>query len=173
MVTGRFFARHTDTGALTDADSLPTAAIYLNGTVAGSVTVTITNITTGIYTYSFTLPADWSRGDHIQCEVSATVDSTSDIGTVIEFTLESALGLEFTVDDTSITPTTTYCALNDGPAGDDVLNGRFLVFSSGANKGLALPISDYNGTTKQVNFATAWPTAPVDGDQCEVIGLTV
>lgn len=52
----------------TDADSLPTAALYLNG-VVNAAAVTVTHVSTGLYKYSVTLPT-LATGD--QCQICAT-----------------------------------------------------------------------------------------------------
>lgn len=72
----RFSTRNPNTGASTNADSLPTAVLYLND-AATAVTVTITNVKTGIYLSSFTLPT-LAIGDVVELEITATVSSIVD-----------------------------------------------------------------------------------------------
>lgn len=70
--TSTFEVRGTS-GALQNADSLPTASVYRNG-VLTVLSVTVANLSTGVYQYSFSVPA-WNTGDAVDVHVSATVDS--------------------------------------------------------------------------------------------------
>ncbi|MCG5559902.1 hypothetical protein, partial [Klebsiella pneumoniae] len=54
-ITVLFTTRVFATGVGTNADSLPTGTLYVNGT-ADAVTVTVTNIDTGRYKAQVTLP---------------------------------------------------------------------------------------------------------------------
>lgn len=66
------FSILSSTGALADADSLPTAVLSVNGT-NDAATVTITNKSTGRYKGSVTIPAGCAAGDNIDINISATV----------------------------------------------------------------------------------------------------
>lgn len=70
------FTTRAASGAITDADSLPTATLHVNGAAAAEV-VTVTNIRTGVYRASVTLPA-LSAGDIVEVLAAATVDGISD-----------------------------------------------------------------------------------------------
>lgn len=174
-VTNRFFTRDPSTGSLTDADSLPTGAIYREGTLDATATVTVTKVasTTGIYTYSYTLPADWSAGNLVRLEISATVAGESDIAGLDQFTLsEIEPGTTFTVDDTTVTPTPTQFALDaSAPDGDDELVGQLVMFTSGTLKGVTpKTVATYTGATRLATFDTAWPSAPAAADRGLAIG---
>lgn len=67
------FTTHDATGAATNADSLPTASVYRNGTLDAAVTVTVANLATGLYSAVCTLPSGYAAGDSVQVVVSATV----------------------------------------------------------------------------------------------------
>jgi hypothetical protein len=75
-VTVVFTTRRFDTGAATNADSLPTGTLYVNGT-ADAATVTVTNITTGRYKAAVTLPT-LAVGDVVDLNINATVNSVTD-----------------------------------------------------------------------------------------------
>lgn len=64
-----------DTGAVANADSTPTGTLVVNGTDNGA-TVTITNVDTGRYKASVTLPT-LSVGDIVELSIAATVNSVS------------------------------------------------------------------------------------------------
>ena len=86
----RRFATRDASGVAVDADSTPTAAAYVNGTLDGSVTVTVTDVGTGEYTISFTAPGTWSVGDDVEIRVAATVDALADWEIVYSGTVRKA-----------------------------------------------------------------------------------
>ena len=74
-ITVTFTLQRFDTGAASNADSLPTGTLYVDGT-SNAATVTITNITTGLYKAAVTLPS-LSTGNRCEIVVSATVNSVA------------------------------------------------------------------------------------------------
>jgi hypothetical protein len=79
-ITALFTTHSATTGAATDATGTPTGTLYVNGTSNGA-TVTVTNITTGLYKAALTLPS-LSAGDSLALRISATVSGVSAIGVV-------------------------------------------------------------------------------------------
>ncbi len=79
-VTVLFTTRVFSTGVGTNADSLPTGTLYVNGTANGA-SVTVTNISTGLYKAAVTLPT-LAVNDIVSIEISATVNSVADTGTI-------------------------------------------------------------------------------------------
>lgn len=61
------------TGAATNADSTPTLAVYRNGILDSGVSVTVTNPSTGEYTFTFTIPGGYALGDLVSVRATATV----------------------------------------------------------------------------------------------------
>lgn len=59
-------------GALTDADSLPIATLVRNGDNTGE-SITVTNISTGVYKLAFTIPVAWTLKDTVEVRVVAIV----------------------------------------------------------------------------------------------------
>src|SRR5690606_11686039 len=84
------FHVHSASGALSDADSAPSAVVVRNGTADATPTVTITNVATGIYRASGTVPAGYAAGDLVQIRVTATVESESTSGLVALGVLDGA-----------------------------------------------------------------------------------
>ena len=76
-------------GSLKNADALPTGAYYEDGVIDGGVTVTIANLSTGLYTASFTVAAGATDGQQIDVLVNATVDSVSGAAVVFSETLDN------------------------------------------------------------------------------------
>jgi hypothetical protein len=75
-VSGRFATSDPGDGAARDADSLPTATLYVDGADTATV-VTVTNVTgTGAYSWSATLPA-LTAGQMVGVNVVATVDAVT------------------------------------------------------------------------------------------------
>jgi hypothetical protein len=79
---GRFYISDPDTGALANADSLPTGALIKNGDVDSGVSVTISNVSTGIYKFSCTVPSNYSEGDLVNIQISGTIGGISFAGTL-------------------------------------------------------------------------------------------
>lgn len=76
-IEDQFTLRSVETGEAANADTLPTAVLVRNGTDTAE-TVTIANVTTGIYLLSATIPADWVPYDLVGIRVRATVDGVLD-----------------------------------------------------------------------------------------------
>lgn len=67
------FPVSSSTGALTNADALPTASLMHNGTADGTVVVTVVNVSTGIYKATCTIPGSYAGGDSIATLIDATI----------------------------------------------------------------------------------------------------
>lgn len=72
------------TGAATNADSTPTAALWRNGASTGAVAMTVTNVQTGLYLAEGVIGAGWSYGDDVTCLGTVTVDGVPGPPTVLE-----------------------------------------------------------------------------------------
>jgi hypothetical protein len=79
-VTILFSTRVFATGVGTIADSLPTGTLYLNGTANGA-TVTVTNISGGLYKAAVTMPT-LAIGDEVELAITATVSTITDTAIV-------------------------------------------------------------------------------------------
>jgi hypothetical protein len=79
-ITVLFTTHSSATHAFQDADATPVGTLYINGT-ANAATVTVTNITTGRYKASVTLPAP-TVGDVRDLLIAATVDGIADGGVI-------------------------------------------------------------------------------------------
>lgn len=79
-ITKIFTTRNFTTGAAANGDSTPTGTLYVNGT-ADAASVTVTNITTGVYKAAVTLPT-LAVGDVVDLRIAATVNSVSDNGVI-------------------------------------------------------------------------------------------
>ncbi len=87
--TAQFTTHATETGAATNADALPTANATRNGTDDASFVLTVTNLATGRYKITGSVPASYVDGDLVQIVVNATIDSTSDTAIVDHFIIDS------------------------------------------------------------------------------------
>lgn len=87
-------------GVPVNADALPTAILNRNGVDSGE-TITITNEDTGVYKYSFTIPASFLVGDELNILITATIagnSSTSNkfLGTILYTSQQSTdISIEF------------------------------------------------------------------------------
>jgi hypothetical protein len=79
-VTVQFCVSDPDTAGLVDADSLPTGVLVLNG-ANNAATVTVANVSTGVYSASVTLPTI-TDGDELQIRIAATVATVAGGGVV-------------------------------------------------------------------------------------------
>lgn len=79
-VTVLFTTRVFATGVGTNADSLPTGTLYLNGTANGA-TVTVTNISAGLYKAAVTLPT-LAVNDEVEIVIAATVSTIADTAVI-------------------------------------------------------------------------------------------
>ncbi len=79
-VTVIFTTRVFSTGVGTNADSLPTGTLYVNGT-SNAASVTVTNISAGLYKAAVTLPT-LAVGDQVELIISATVSTIADAAVI-------------------------------------------------------------------------------------------
>lgn len=87
-VTVEFTTANPLSLAASNADALPTGTLYVNGT-ANAATITVTNITAGVYKAAVTLPAV-SAGDVVGMRISATVAGVAGEGIVWQETADTA-----------------------------------------------------------------------------------
>ena len=76
-----------------DADALPTAALYRNGTLDAEVTLTVTKKATGAYMVTGTLPATYAAGDWVAALVNGAIASVSLAAWVLTERLDDELHL--------------------------------------------------------------------------------
>lgn len=79
----------TDWDGPVDADALPTSVLIRNGSATATV-VTVTHVSTGIYTVSTTVPGGWSDGDWVQLLNTVVVDTITYLDTSVPEQLNSA-----------------------------------------------------------------------------------
>ena len=87
--TAQFTTQHPETGLASDADTLPTAIATRNGTDDTTFILTITNMATGRYKITGTIPATYSSADIIQIVVEATVNEIEATAIVDQFVIET------------------------------------------------------------------------------------
>lgn len=59
--------------AAVNADATPTVTVWRNGSLDGGVTPSVANISTGQYSFAFTVPSGYALGDVVQVKAAATV----------------------------------------------------------------------------------------------------
>lgn len=119
---GEFIVSHPTTSAATNADSTPSATMVQNGVDDEAVTLTVTNVETGRYKITGTIPSEYTAGDVIQVVVTATVNSINAAGIVDNFILDSVRFADvlsvagninaniLEVDDTAVDPSSDVSA---------------------------------------------------------------
>jgi len=146
-----FTTRNLVTGALADADPLPTAIVLRNGVVVTSeiTDLTVTNITTGTYKVTGQMPTvkvveeedtrwTYDNGDRLQVMVTATVNSIPDTATICDEVLINPWSVQYGVnadrimfidanngsaDNEGLTPTAAKAGWNPGGEGTDLPAG--------------------------------------------------
>lgn len=110
LVRHEFPTASPSTGAAQNADSLPEAVVVRNVTVDVAVTVTITNISTGLYRLSFTIPSDYDAGDDVTVRLTAIVDGVIGLDIPVQ---ERLVGNDLTSAAIYITPLTVTVGLGE------------------------------------------------------------
>jgi hypothetical protein len=162
-ITVLFTTRVFSTGVGTNADSLPTGTLYVNGTANGA-TVTVTNISTGLYKAAVTLPT-LAIGDEVEIAIAATVSTIADKAVIWGDTKDILLDAsgDVTFNNTSIatvTTVTTATNLTNAPP-DSSGVGTLLtriggnITISGGKVAATMGSTDYSGNTVQAGDAYA------------------
>lgn len=84
-----FTTANPSTGAAQNADSLPVATANRNGTDDAAFVLTVTNLDTGRYKITGTVPNTYAKGDVVNVTVAATVNSVAGKACVDTFVLDS------------------------------------------------------------------------------------
>ena len=84
-----FATSQFDTGSATDADIAPYGYAFQDGVYDTDFPLTITNLETGLYKASGTVPADYTSGDSIDIQILATVNSVEGKGIIDHFVVDS------------------------------------------------------------------------------------
>jgi hypothetical protein len=119
-ITGQFPIFNSGTGAAVNADSTPVLSFYRNGTLDGAVSVSISNPSTGRYTWSVTVPVGYLLGDAIRIEATATVGGVViPANTIFRCRLDAQVDSRSTYAGADTTGTTTLLGrLTFGRAGN-------------------------------------------------------
>ena len=166
-----------DTGAATDADSVPTYRIYIqeNGTVVatGSMALLDSANTAGFYSEAVSLAA-FDPGEYV-CYISATVNSVTGTKS-FPFTVGQGAGATLVRTTIATLASQTSFTLTGGPADNDAVNGCMIVVRDAVSVdqfcvGIVL---DYTGASKTVTLAAdpAVFTMAV-GDFAEIVAAKV
>lgn len=86
-----FTTHRFDTGAISDADTLPSAVASLNGTDDPSFILTVTKKATGHYKVTGTIPV-YNDSDIVNVTVSATVNGVSNAAVIDNFQINNNTG---------------------------------------------------------------------------------
>jgi hypothetical protein len=88
---GLVTTRRIDTGALTDADSTPTAVAYQNGGYDPSFALAVSSLGfgSGCYSVSGTIPNGYQQGDVVQILMTATVNGVTDASPIDSLMIDS------------------------------------------------------------------------------------
>lgn len=160
-ITVIFTTRTFSSGAATNATGTPAGTLYLNGTVNGA-TVTVTNVTTGIYTASVTLPT-LAVKDEVELVIAATVAGVSDNAVIwgdSKDVLVDSSG-DVTFNNTSIATVTS--VTNAVTANTTQLAGQTVTAAAGVTFPTSVA-SPTNITAGTITTTTNLTNAPTAGD---------
>jgi hypothetical protein len=106
QAVGVVFTTQNIDGVSTNATGTPTGTLYVDGTANGAV-ITVSNVTTGLYKASFTIPASQPNYTQLELVVSATVDGIAAkakvwTGTVLRVITQTVVGRA--TDDEAVSP---------------------------------------------------------------------
>lgn len=88
---GQFTTCDASSGAA-DADATPVAAATRNGVDDAAFVLTVTNLATGRYKVTGTVPAGYAIGDVVQISVAATVNGVAGVAIVDAFAIGDEIG---------------------------------------------------------------------------------
>ena len=126
--------RNRTTGLLQNADSTPTCQVYKNGSIDASFSLTITNITTGIYKATGNIPSSYITGDIIYILCSATVNGESDTAIIDNFEIQNVNVDDIDNDISSIKSQTDKLTFNGN---NSVRSDIFDISNSGLNTAIS------------------------------------
>ena len=173
-----FQTRDPVTQALTNATGTPTGTLYRNGAADGAVTVTVTNVTTGVYKAAFTVPSGYAVGDVVEVYITATVSGVADTAKVWGGTVDAVMrgtdGANTTTPPTADNiATAVWNALTSGMVtvgsigkklADVVFNWSTGAIPSAQDNANALLGTDNGGDTVAEQLQDAAQSASGDGD---------
>lgn len=139
-----FVTSTPSTGAAVNADSLPTATAMHNGTDDGTFTLTVTNMDTGRYMVTGTVPA-YSAGDVVQVSVAATVAGIAGKAVIDNFQIDSSF------------PSDTYAQVTNGTYGLSAINTAMCKDSTVAKASSVTALGSPMQAGTAVTLATSQP----------------
>lgn len=158
VVTVQFCVSDPATSGLVNADALPTGKLVLNG-VDDAATVTVTNISTGLYRAAVTLPTV-TDGDELQIRINATVATVAGAGIVWQGEGCTKRPADLVVPDPAGTGAAIVSALSGIPL--DAAETQAAAAAAITAAGLAPPGGIYTQTvTVKTAGAVAIPNATV------------
>lgn len=85
----QFTTQRSDTGARADADATPIATATRNGSDDESFALTVTQMDTGRYKVTGTIPESYAAGDVVQISVAATVNEVAGVAVIDSFVIDA------------------------------------------------------------------------------------
>lgn len=186
-----FITQSPTTGTAQNADSLPTATATHNGIDDGSFALTVTNIDTGRYKITGTIPGGYSAGDYVQVSVAATVNAISGKAIVDNFMIAVANWNAFEIDSSGrvdvgkflghavILDSNNYPGVNvvdiagSGVSTSTAQIGVNVVQINGVATTPVTTINANQGTTQPVNFTGTAGSSLVKSDMQDIAGVAV
>lgn len=181
-----FVAMFTTSSPTTDepvnADSTPVATAYRNGVADGAFALTVTNVATGLYKATGTVPMGYADGDSIQVVATATITTRPFQGVVDRAVIDYAdtSGTTAVLDSIAASQTAGTVATTDGTvtaftvaglAQSADYTGLQVVLRAGLNAKTRRTITGQSnvGGNIRLTVSPRFASAPVQGEAVVVI----
>lgn len=170
-----FTTQHPTTGVATDADSTPTATANKNGVDDDDVTLTVTNLATGLYKITGTIPSAYKAGDIVSVHIAATVSAVAGKRVIDTFNIDSyrLSDIGGYVSGSNITVTAPVAETEDITVitGDDYHNteGRALEWSNSDGDWGDNDITDCTVQFRAVSNIDSTDVFPATGNKAGVV----
>lgn len=149
------------TGEAKNADSTPVATANKNGTDDSGFSLTVTNLDTGRYKITGTIPSGYAKKDVVNITISVLMNSLT-YKALLE-TIKIDIDIKgLVVTDAGNTSQTFKTNLTESI--DDYWKGTFVRFDSGSLLNQVKKVVAYNGTTKFITTDIAFTSTPSNND---------
>lgn len=143
------------TGAAVNADGAVTATLIRNGSIDSSVTLAVTNIQTGVYNISGTIPQGYTAGDNLSVLIGATVGGIDTKGVESIGVIDRGLDGSQIVPMIGNAPNSVFDCLNGGRAAgfgaQKLIGNQYLIYGAdGTTVARTYTIDDVNAPTQRV-----------------------
>ncbi len=162
------FVTTSATGAAVNADSLPTATANHNGADDSGFVLTVTNIDTGRYKVTGTIPSTYIFGDYVWISVNATIATIAAKSIIDKFVVDSPIYIRSGICQSGSTSSTIKLALTENSTTDNIFRDQTVFIWDGLGVGQTALINSYTASSRIALITPNWLITP-DGTSKYVI----